>query len=1060
MKRYIRLVGVTVGLVASCVYAGAYQEYGGIEWNYFTVDDEFAVIGVNEGPAVKQDVSGAISTPTELGGLPVTRIGVYAFRDCTNITSLFVSEGVSDIRHSAFYNCTSLGELWLPTTLRGLASSAFYGCEKLRSLRVPNGTQILNDSLFIGCRSLAEITLPSTLEIVSRNDLSDTIVWKDHLRGGAVILNGCAIDVDGGAESIVLGSECKCLAYDLFHESAHSSRLKDLIVLCEKPKILAPTNVDIAKELFSDAGDKVTIFVPKDSLTWRDQIQDGKWLNQNVVGVALGDDGLLAVYDEAIPGMRIVSYGPLMTAGEYVTKQVGRTITLPDAPSKELYDFEGWECDGILYAPGEQVVCMSDVVPIVAKWKKRVLDPPEIIAPTNYFGTGFWFEIKTKEEGAKIFYKVEDARGRSSGTLYYDGRQYRTEETVIYAWVEKNGYFPSEEVVVRCVPAARAVVRVQESYEGDWVCHNSYVGADFVLPDPPSTHELIGWRIEGVEYGKGEVITIQSPEVFVYAIWGREKSVSPKIVAEKQFYSQSMQVEIMCSDVDVEVWYGLKYDGSEYVYKRYEGAFSVTATVEICSWSVKTGYAKSDIAYLYSEQAQRVPVFVSNSYNDDWELDENAYAFLGGSITLPVAPPSDGLIFSGWRVGTYEADSGTKYQPGDIVNVKSNQIYISPIWSVRVMFDLNGLQATLSETEVMLEAPGGYVYAPTVKITDGESQLLGWAESKYGDILSIDKYSRLILKPFKTSTTLYAIKKGSFKVVDRSEGDGVIIIGRYGDVYGTLEIPSEIDGNVVREIGSYAFQKQYGIGSVHIPDTICEIGYAAFAGCNSVAYYFEGDAPLVSAAGSFSGGVCYAYSDTSGWDAVDSYGRWNGLTLILRERDPIPDLGDNPTQVQIRQALEGSADQRIKLNITDPEAYNSYRKWAGLVKDVSGAVVGPSVVKSSPYAWASFATDSAVLLAKMPTDDDLKVEEFKPSAMAGSFDFTVSVKDVKIGDKASVDNLKKLFELEGAESLDAAAFSSEKVSLDFKEPQDGKLKFSATPAVDNAKSFFMKAKVK
>ena len=48
----------------------------------------------------------------------------------------------------------------------------------------------------------------------------------------------------------------------------------------------------------------------------------------------------------------------------------------------------------------------------------------------------------------------------------------------------------------------------------------------------------------------------------------------------------------------------------------------------------------------------------------------------------------------------------------------------------------------------------------------------------------------------------------------------------------------------------------------------------------------------------------------------------------------------------------------------------------------------------------------------------------------------------------------------GAESLDAAAFSSENVELDFKEPQDGKLKFSATPAVDNAKSFFMKVKVK
>ena len=52
------------------------------------------------------------------------------------------------------------------------------------------------------------------------------------------------------------------------------------------------------------------------------------------------------------------------------------------------------------------------------------------------------------------------------------------------------------------------------------------------------------------------------------------------------------------------------------------------------------------------------------------------------------------------------------------------------------------------------------------------------------------------------------------------------------------------------------------------------------------------------------------------------------------------------------------------------------------------------------------------------------------------------------------------FYQKGVESLDSAAFSSENVALDFKGPQDGKLKFSATPAADNAKSFFMKVKVK
>jgi len=90
----------------------------------------------------------------------------------------------------------------------------------------------------------------------------------------------------------------------------------------------------------------------------------------------------------------------------------------------------------------------------------------------------------------------------------------------------------------------------------------------------------------------------------------------------------------------------------------------------------------------------------------------------------------------------------------------------------------------------------------------------------------------------------------------------------------------------------------------------------------------------------------------------------------------------------------------------------------------------------------------------------LKVEEFKPSALPGSFDFTVSVKDVTIGDKASEENLKKLFGLEGAGVLEPSAFTTENVAIDFKVPQNGKLKFTATPAVGNAKAFYMKMRVK
>ena len=194
------------------------------------------------------------------------------------------------------------------------------------------------------------------------------------------------------------------------------------------------------------------------------------------------------------------------------------------------------------------------------------------------------------------------------------------------------------------------------------------------------------------------------------------------------------------------------------------------------------------------------------------------------------------------------------------------------------------------------------------------------------------------------------------------------------------------------------------------------------------------------------------HKDESGSDGDDcawlSEVTWEPTQVI----EPIPELPENPMAEDVQSALAGSADSMLLVHVTDAAAYNAYREWA--------LKIGAAEVKASPFAWVSFATDSAALLAKMPTDDDLKVEEFKPSATAGSFDFTVSVKGVTIGDKASEDNLKKLFGLEGAESLDPAAFSSAKVALEFKEPQGGKLKFTATSAVDNAKTFFMKVKVK
>jgi len=115
--------------------------------------------------------------------------------------------------------------------------------------------------------------------------------------------------------------------------------------------------------------------------------------------------------------------------------------------------------------------------------------------------------------------------------------------------------------------------------------------------------------------------------------------------------------------------------------------------------------------------------------------------------------------------------------------------------------------------------------------------------------------------------------------------------------------------------------------------------------------------------------------------------------------------------------------------------------------------------KDAPNAWVSFALGQDAFLETPPTDDDLEIEEFVPSTAAGKFDFTVSVEDVEIGSEASKENLKKVFGLEGATSLSSDGFSSDKVDIEFSEPADGKVKFTAGPKDTSAGTFFMKVKI-
>ena len=129
-----------------------------------------------------------LEIPGIYNGLYVTEIGSEAFLNCTQLTSVIISDSVTRIGFSAFYNCTSLiqkengvsyVDKWVvdcdtsvtSVTLRadtvGIADDAFYYCTSLTSINIPASVKSIGKHAFEHCTSLASVTFAEGSQLTS-----------------------------------------------------------------------------------------------------------------------------------------------------------------------------------------------------------------------------------------------------------------------------------------------------------------------------------------------------------------------------------------------------------------------------------------------------------------------------------------------------------------------------------------------------------------------------------------------------------------------------------------------------------------------------------------------------------------------------------------------------------------------------------------------------------------------------------------------------------------------------------------------------------------------------
>ncbi len=110
----------------------------------------------------ERDLSGAFAIPATItyAGIDysVTSIGVKAFKDCRELTSVSIPSSVTSIGNDAFDFCTALISVTIPSSVTSIGNFAFAYTD-LSSVTIPSSVTSIGNSTFHNCQSLTTITV-------------------------------------------------------------------------------------------------------------------------------------------------------------------------------------------------------------------------------------------------------------------------------------------------------------------------------------------------------------------------------------------------------------------------------------------------------------------------------------------------------------------------------------------------------------------------------------------------------------------------------------------------------------------------------------------------------------------------------------------------------------------------------------------------------------------------------------------------------------------------------------------------------------------------------------
>ena len=111
-------------------------EVNGIYYGY-NAETQTAYVTTGNNP-----YSGVINVPSTVSyngrTLEVKAIGYGAFRNCVDLISITLHDGIETIEDRAFSGCSGLTEFKIPSSVTRIRDGAFSNCASLQSIHIPN----------------------------------------------------------------------------------------------------------------------------------------------------------------------------------------------------------------------------------------------------------------------------------------------------------------------------------------------------------------------------------------------------------------------------------------------------------------------------------------------------------------------------------------------------------------------------------------------------------------------------------------------------------------------------------------------------------------------------------------------------------------------------------------------------------------------------------------------------------------------------------------------------------------------------------------------------------